>query len=125
VETGGVGLVVQHQHENKDAEHGFPPLSGLADTLRKHLKRAGVTRRALHTGSATSKRLTFHDLRASGTSWLPMLPTWTQFDVRDYAGHSEVSTTDLYVRRGRKARDVVSTPFAPLWASATAPCIGL
>ena len=89
----------------------------LAATLRAHLKRAGVTRRALHEAADTSKHMTFHDLRASGISWLAMLPGWTQFDVRDYAGHSEVSTTDLYVSRGRKAAGVVAAPFGELPAS--------
>jgi hypothetical protein len=62
-------------------------------------------------------QLRFHDLRATGISWLAMLPLMSQFDIRDYAGHTEISTTDLYVRRGRKARGSVGEPFPRLPAS--------
>lgn len=38
-------------------------------------------------------------------------------DIRDYAGHSELSTTDLYVRRGRKAQGITGEPFPALPAA--------
>jgi integrase len=38
--------------------------------LRLWLTRAGVTRPELHHGSATRKPLTWHDLRATGLTWL-------------------------------------------------------
>jgi hypothetical protein len=82
----------------------LPALEDLAETLRGQLL----------APTDTSLQLRFHDLRASGISWLAMLPDWTQFDVWDYAGHPEVSTTDLYVRRGRKARESCAQPFPEL-----------
>jgi hypothetical protein len=52
-------------------------------------------------------------LARKGISWLATLPTWTPHDIRDYAGHSELSTTDIYVRRSRKAMDRIK-PFPAL-----------
>ncbi len=42
----------------------------LARMLRKWLKAAGVDRPELHNGTATSKQLRWHDLRATGATWL-------------------------------------------------------
>lgn len=95
----------------------MPPSEALAETLRVHLLRAGVDRRELHERTKQSVPMWFHDLRATGLSWLAMLPNWTPHDIRDYAGHSELSTTDLYIRRGRKAQGIVGEPFPALPAS--------
>ena len=57
----GEGLVVQHDHPNKDAAHGFPPLEDLL--------RAGATRADLFEDSATTKNVTFYDLRATSITW--------------------------------------------------------
>ena len=102
-EAGGSGLLLK-----------LPPIEDLADTLRQHIKRAGITRPELYDSTDQSLPLWFHDLRATGISWLAMLPEWTSFDIRDFAGHSELKTTDRYVRRGRKARDVTDAPFGPI-----------
>jgi len=65
-EANGKGRVVQNTHDNKKAKHGMPPTEDLAATLRTHLERAGVKRADLFADRATSKRVTFYDLRASG-----------------------------------------------------------
>ncbi len=88
----------------------LPPFEDLAETLRKHVKRAGIDRAELFASTDSSIPLRFHDLRATGISHLAMLPELTAFDIRDYAGHAEVMTTDQYVRRGRKAHASVA-PF--------------
>jgi integrase len=91
----------------------LPPFEDLAATLRDHVERAGIKRPELATTTETSLALRFHDLRATGISHLAMLPSMTAFDIRDYAGHSEVSTTDQYVRRGRNLQSAV-IPFGPI-----------
>jgi len=103
IEVGGRGRLL-----------ALPPFEDLAANLRDHIARAGIIRRELTDSSKTSVRLRFHDLRATGISYLAMLPEMTGFDIRDYAGHTELSTTDKYVRRGRKARDSVAAPFGPI-----------
>jgi len=93
-----------HERGGKGSLLDFPPFEDLAENLRKHLARAGVNRPELCERTASSTWITFHDLRATGISWMAMRPDVSPYDVRDYAGHSELSTTDLYIRRGRKAR---------------------
>ena len=112
-ETSGTGLVVQHDHENKDAEHGFPPLEDLASTLRTHLKRAGVTRSDLHEDGRTTKRLTFYDLRATGITW-EILAGTEHTRVMQRAGHERFETTLGYIREADTLGENVGTPFPPL-----------
>ena len=113
VETGGVGLVVQHDHENNAAEHGFPPLHGLAKTLRMHLKRAGVNRADLFEDSATVKQITFYDLRATGITWEALAGT-EHTRIMQRAGHQRFETTLLYIREAETLGMNVGEPFPPL-----------
>ncbi len=112
-ETGGEGRVVQHDHANKDAQHGFPPLEDLAATLRAHLKRAGVDRADLHEDRATTKRLTFYDLRATGITW-EVLDGTEHVRIMQRAGHRNFSTTQGYIREAEAVGVNVGRPFAPL-----------
>jgi len=84
--TGGVGLVCP-----------LPAFRTMARGLRRWLKHAGVTRAALHATSTVSKQLRWHDLRATGLTWLAVeggSPTM----IRDVAGHTQTSMTDRYMR---------------------------
>ncbi len=73
---------------------------GLAQTLRRHLKLAGVEREELHERTKTQMRLRFHDLRATGITWrlargdAPIL-------VQQDAGHESFQTTEKYIRLAR------------------------
>ncbi|MBK7582091.1 MAG: tyrosine-type recombinase/integrase [Myxococcales bacterium] len=111
--AGGKGRVIQNQHANKDAEHGFPPLEDLADRLRVHLKRAGVDRADLYADRPTTKRITFYDLRATGITWEVLAGT-EHVRVMQRAGHVQFSTTLGYIREAETLGLAVGTPFPPL-----------
>jgi integrase len=101
---------------NKLSAHGritkMPPVEDLAATLRVHLLRAGVDRRALHESTNTSLWMTFHDLRATGLTWLAMRGD-DPLTIRDRAGHANFATTERYIRRGRQAA-ALGAPFPAL-----------
>ena len=80
--------------------------------LRKHLLRAGITRQALHSPTATSLPLRFHDLRATGITWAALRGDAT-IEIRDRAGHAEVEQTNEYMRRAAGAGDI-GDPFPVL-----------
>jgi integrase len=111
--AGGLGRVIQHTHENKDAEHGMPPLEDLAATLREHLWRAGVRRAELHEDRPTTKRVTFYDLRATGITW-EVLDGTEHVRIMQRAGHKNFSTTQGYIREAEAVGLNVGTPFPPL-----------
>jgi integrase len=122
-ESGGAGRVVQHDHENKSAEHGFPPLEDLAATLREHLTRAGVTRADLHEERPTTKRVTFYDLRATGITW-EVLAATDPLTVKQRAGHKHFSTTEGYIREAEAVGLSVGAPFPPLPSSILGTVLG-
>jgi len=75
----------------------LPPYWDTARGLRRWLKRAGVDRVQLHEGTSVSKQLRWHDMRATGLTWLAVEgrpPT----EIRDVAGHAQTSMTDRYMR---------------------------
>lgn len=112
----GSGRVVQHQHANKEATHGMPPLEDLAATLRDHLGRAGVTRSDLFEDRPTTKRVTFYDLRATGITWEALAGT-ELLTIMQRAGHEESKTTLGYVREADAVGLGAGAPFPPLPAS--------
>lgn len=70
----------------------------LARQLRRCLALAGVKRAALHDeGSRTTKAMTFHDLRATGLTWLAVRGDPPQ-RIKQRAGHRTLSTTEGYIR---------------------------
>ncbi|HSY24083.1 MAG TPA: site-specific integrase [Polyangiaceae bacterium] len=56
-----------------------------------------VTRPALHATNTVSKRLRWHDLRATGLTWLAVEGASPTI-IRDVAGHTQTSMTDRYMR---------------------------
>jgi integrase len=81
--------------------------------LRLWLKRAGVVRPELHQGSATRKPMTWHDLRATGLTWLAVRGD-DPLKIKQRAGHSTFSTTEGYIREGEAIRDGFGVVFPPL-----------
>ena len=118
-ECGGEGRVVQHDHANKEAEHGFPPIEDLAATFRGHLERAGVTRAELTEDRPTTKRITFYDLRATGITWEVLAGT-EHLRVMQRAGHANFTTTQGYIREAEAVGLSVGVPFPPLPSSLVA-----
>jgi integrase len=90
----------------------MPPVEDLAATFRNHLERAGLKRAALSQRTNTSSPITFHDLRATGLTWLAMRGD-EPLTIRDRAGHANLATTEHYIRRGREAGGL-GTPFPEL-----------
>jgi integrase len=103
VESGGEGYVC-----------ALPSLRDMARGLRRWLKRANVERAQLHTGTSVSKQLRWHDLRATGATWLAVEgkgPT----EIRDVLGHTQTSMTDRYMRAAAMLRGGrFGQPFPPL-----------
>lgn len=92
--------------------------------LRIHLKRASVTRAALHTSDRARRKMRAHDLRGTCATWLglaeqlddrgrsvvgrPVSATY----VRDTLGHADYVTTAKYYERGKGLRvEHVGVPF--------------
>lgn len=75
----------------------LPSERDMARGLRRWLKRAGVTRAELHATTATSKQIRWHDLRATGLTWMAVAGK-SAVEIRDVAGHTQTSMTDRYMR---------------------------
>jgi integrase len=102
-EGGGKGLVCK-----------LPSLRDMARGLRRWLLIAGVTRTQLHTGSTVSKTIRWHDMRATGLTWLAVEGR-SATEIRDIAGHTQTSMTDRYMRAAGVLRGGrFGAPFPPL-----------
>jgi len=103
------GLVAQLPSE-RDMARGF----------RRWLARAKVDRAELHAGSRTRKAITFHDLRATGLTWLAVRGD-DSLKIMQRAGHTDFVTTQGYIREAEAVRDGFGTVFPPLpeslWSS--------
>lgn len=84
-----------------------------ARQLRAMLKTAGVKRAELFAGDATRKQLTFHDLRATGTTWAAIRGD-EPLKIMHRAGHKDLATTMGYVREAENLRAGFGTVFPPL-----------
>jgi integrase len=98
----------------------MPRHRDLAEGLRTYLEVAGVTRAELHTTDATRKAMTFHDLRATGLTWLAIRGD-DPLKIKQRAGHSSFSTTEGYIREAEAVRDGFGDVFPSLPASLLAP----
>jgi len=74
-----------------------------ADTLRKHLRLAGVTRADLFITDQTRKNITAHDLRATGITWRAVRGD-DPIRIQRAAGHTTFSTTSEYIREAENVR---------------------
>ncbi len=96
------------------------PLSSertMARALRRWLRRSGVLRDELFEASPTRKPITWHDMRASGITWLAI----TGLDatkIQRRAGHTTAETTLGYIREAESfAGDAFGVPFPALPAA--------
>lgn len=86
----------------------------LAETLRAHLLAAGVDRHSLHVRRPGALLMRFHDLRATGVTYMAMRGDTDEM-IRERAGHADFKTTQMYIRRGHQAHGAsIGDPFAPL-----------
>jgi integrase len=91
----------------------MPPLPALAPRLRLYLQRAGITRAELFADDETRKRLTFHDLRATGITWMAIRGD-EPLHIMHRAGHEQMSTTMGYVREAESVEYLRSEVFPAL-----------
>ena len=93
----------------------FPRFTHLAEVLREDLMKAGVKRASLHVRRQGSQPIRFHDLRATGITYMAIRGDSDQ-DVRERAGHADFETTLLYIRRGHLALSsaAIGRPYAAL-----------
>jgi integrase len=75
----------------------MPGVGTMSENLRADLRTAGVTRADLFTRSKTRKPITFHDLRATGITWMAVRGD-DPLTIMARAGHVEFKTTLGYIR---------------------------
>ncbi|MBI2395951.1 MAG: tyrosine-type recombinase/integrase [Deltaproteobacteria bacterium] len=94
-ESGGKGSVLGAAR--------MPNKFELANGLRTYLAVAGVTRAELFTNDATRKWITFHDLRATGITWMAIRGD-DPLKIKGRAGHTSLATTEGYIREAEQVR---------------------
>jgi len=104
-ESGGEGRVL--------GEDGMPDKFDLANGLRVYLAMAGVEREELFTNDATRKWITFHDLRATGITWMAVRGD-EPLRIKQRAGHSCLSTTEGYIRVAEELKPGFGDVFTPV-----------
>lgn len=85
----------------------------LARDFRQWLTEAEVTRAELHDATPTRKAITFHDLRASGLTWMAVRGD-DPLKIMQRAGHADFQTTQIYIREAEAVRDGFGDVFPPL-----------
>jgi len=108
-ESGGQGRVL--------GAEGMPDKYDLANGLRVYLAMAGVERDELFTNDATRKWITFHDLRATGITWMAVRGD-EPLRIKQRAGHSCLSTTEGYIRVAEELQGGFGDVFGPLASGA-------
>jgi integrase len=107
----------------EEAGHKGPVLKlredHMARLLRGWLLLAGVRRPELHQRSPTRKQLTWHDLRATGATWMAVRGD-DPLKIKQRCGHATFSTTELYIREAgggprRLRRHLPSAAGGPLF----------
>jgi len=91
----------------------MPNKCELANGLRLYLAVAGVERDELYVNDATRKWITFHDLRATGLTWMAVRGD-DALRIKQRAGHSSFSTTERYIREAEAVRDGFGAVFPAL-----------
>ena len=77
------------------------------------LEKAKLTRSELFVTDATRKNMTWHDLRATGITWLAIRGD-DPLKIMQRAGHEDFRTTQGYIREAEAIRDGFGDVFPPL-----------
>jgi integrase len=91
----------------------MPDNEDRAVMLRQHLDQAGVKRADLFADNDRQKHVTFHDLRATGITWMAVRGD-DPLRIKQRAGHSSFSTTEMYIREAENLVAGFGEPFPPL-----------
>lgn len=87
---------------------------GVAVRLRQYLRFAGAKREDLFVhGDDERKNITFHDLRATGITWMAIRGD-EALKIKHRAGHASLSTTEGYIREAENVREGFGVVFPPL-----------
>ncbi len=96
--------------------HIFPNVpveKHLAPMLRRHLKVARIVRADLFASDETRTQLRFHDLKASGVTWMALRGD-DPHRIMHRAAHRSFSTTQGYIREAEAVRDGFGEVFPAL-----------
>jgi hypothetical protein len=85
----------------------------LSRVLRRLLTVAKVERAELYASDLTRKPITWHDLRATGLTWLAVRGE-EPLRIKQRAGHTAFAMTEKYIREGEAVRDGFGDVFPPL-----------
>jgi integrase len=91
----------------------MPDNEDRAALLRQHLTQAGVKRAELFADNDRQKHITFHDLRATGITWMAVRGD-DPLRIKQRAGHSSFSTTEIYIREAENLAAGFGDVFPPL-----------
>src|SRR5580704_5826789 len=91
----------------------MPSAGGLSFKLKRYLRRAGVKRPDLFASDATRKAITFHDLRATGITWMSARGD-DPLRIMQRAGHEDFETTKIYLREAENLSKGFGTVFPTL-----------
>jgi integrase len=98
----------------------------LSRTFRRWLLVAGVTRAELHETTETSRAITWHDLRATGATWMAVRGD-KPLTIQQRCGHQTFSTTEMYLREAEILTEGFGQPFPafrhPFDSDVSAPTI--
>lgn len=113
-------IVTEARAEKRDRLVKMPALCDLSTRLRQYLRWAGVHRAELYRTTATSKQVTWHDLRATGATWMAIRGDEPQ-RIMARCGHENMATTMGYVREAESLNVPRHTVFPVLPAALNCP----
>jgi integrase len=96
----------------------LPSERDLSRGLKRWLLKAGVNRAELHSADATRQAIRFHDLRATGITWMAIRGDAPQA-IQSRAGHTDYTTTLGYIREAETIARGFGVVFPPLPSLAT------
>jgi integrase len=91
----------------------MPSERDMARGLRRWLLKAGVDRHELHHRTPTTRPIRFHDLRATGISWMAVRGD-DPLKIQHRAGHTDFETTQRYIRMAEALREGFGVVFPEL-----------
>jgi integrase len=114
IEPALLPLLVTMREKAKGAHVvALPSERDMARGLRRWLRKVEVKRDELHRSTPTRKALTFHDLRATGLTWMAVRGD-DPLKIQQRAGHTDFATTQGYIRLAEAVREGFGEPFPVL-----------
>jgi integrase len=118
--------LLQTMHDECNGEGhvmDLPSERDMSRGLRRTLKRAKIERKSLHNIGPSVRPIRFHDMRATGLTWLAVRGD-DPLKIQARAGHTDFSTTQGYIREADILRDGFGQPFPrlPELDQLTGPC---